>query len=286
MANLKEIRTRISSVKSTRQITSAMKLVSAAKLRKAQNRIEQLRPYAEQLKHILSYASQSMAGDKDFVYAQQRPVNKVLIVMVSSNKGLCGGFNANVVKKTVAEIKENYQDASVEIIAVGGKGADLFKKYPWDIIEKETEIFDKLTFNPVAEMAESLMQSFINKEYDKIITVYNSFVNAATQKVKAEQFLPVQIEEEEEEISNYIYEPDKNTIARELIPKSLKTQFYEVLLDSNAAEHGARMTSMQQATDNASDLLDEITLKYNKARQASITNEILEIVSGANALEG
>ncbi|MFP4662981.1 MAG: ATP synthase F1 subunit gamma [Bacteroidales bacterium] len=286
MANLKEIRTRISSVKSTRQITSAMKLVSAAKLRKAQNRIEQLRPYAEQLKHILSYASQSMADDKDFVYAQQRPVNKVLIVMVSSNKGLCGGFNANVVKKTVAEIKENYQDAKVEILAVGGKGADLFKKHPWDIIEKETEIFDKLTFNPVAEMAENLMQSFINKEYDKIITVYNSFVNAATQKVKAEQFLPVQIEEEEEEVSNYIYEPDKNTIARELIPKSLKTQFYEVLLDSNAAEHGARMTSMQQATDNASDLLDEITLKYNKARQASITNEILEIVSGANALEG
>ncbi|SRR6056297_2533065 len=286
MANLKEIRSRISSVKSTRQITSAMKMVSAAKLRKAQNRIEQLRPYADQLKHILSYVGQSMAEDKDFVYSRQRPVKNVMIVMISSNKGLCGSFNANVVKRTISEIQDSYQDANVDIFAIGSKAAEISKKHNFNIVKKETEIFDELSFETASEIAGNLMRDFVNEKYDKIICIYNSFVNAAAQRLKAEQFLPVEISEEEKESSNYIFEPDKSTITRDLIPRSLKTQFFKALLDSNASEHGARMTSMQQATDNATDLLEDITLQYNKARQSAITNEILEIVSGANALKG
>ncbi|HKK67197.1 MAG TPA: ATP synthase F1 subunit gamma [Bacteroidales bacterium] len=286
MANLKEIRSRISSVKSTRQITSAMKMVSAAKLRKAQNRIEQLRPYADQLKHILSYVGQSMAEDKDFVYSRQRPVKNVMIVMISSNKGLCGSFNANVVKRTISEIQDSYQDANVDIFAIGSKAAEISKKHNFNIVKKETEIFDELSFETASEIAGNLMRDFVNEKYDKIICIYNSFVNAAAQRLKAERFLPVEISEEEKESSNYIFEPDKSTITRDLIPRSLKTQFFKALLDSNASEHGARMTSMQQATDNATDLLEDITLQYNKARQSAITNEILEIVSGANALKG
>jgi F-type H+-transporting ATPase subunit gamma len=286
MANLKDIRSRISSVKSTRQITSAMKMVSAAKLRKAQNRIEQLRPYADQLKHILSYVGQNMAEDKDFAYTRQRTVKNVLIVMVSSNKGLCGSFNANIVKQTLSEISESYKGANVEVFAIGSKAAEISKKYKFNIIKTETEIFDDMSFDRISEIASGLMEDFVSEKYDKIICIYNSFVNAATQRIKSEQFLPVEISEEEEESSNYIFEPDKSTITEDLIPRSLKTQFYKALLDSNASEHGARMTSMQNATDNATDLLEEITLQYNKARQAAITNEILEIVSGANALKG
>lgn len=286
MPNLKDIRTRISSVTSTRQITSAMKLVSAAKLRKAQTRIEKLRPYSEQLKHILSYVGQSLQGEEDFDYIKKRPVNNVLIVMISSNKGLCGSFNANIVKKTVSEITNNYSDNNVEVMALGFKGAEMFKKYSYNIVERDTEIFEELNFNNSTEIAQNLMSWFLSEKYDKIITVYNEFVNAAVQKVKIEQFLPVEIETNNDEVSNYIFEPDKLSITRDLIPRTLRTQFFRTLLDSNASEHGARMTAMQQATDNATDLLGDLTLEYNKARQAAITNEILEITSGANALKG
>lgn len=285
MANLKEIRTRISSVKSTRQITSAMKLVSAAKLKKAQKRIENLRPYAEQLQHILSFVGNSITEDDNIVYLKERPVKKILIVMIASNKGLCGGFNANVTKKTVKEIENNYNNCEIEIFSIGSKGAEIFKKEKYNIVEKRTEIFDDLTYDNANEISSLLMNWFAEGKYDKIITVYNQFINAATQRVQADQFLPLKLEQDEDEVTDYIFEPDKLSITQDLIPKSLKTEFYRTLLDSNAAEHGARMTAMHQATDNASELIGELNLQYNKARQATITNEILEITSGANALK-
>ncbi|MGM0650362.1 MAG: ATP synthase F1 subunit gamma [Bacteroidota bacterium] len=287
MANLKEIRNRIKSVKSTRQITSAMKMVSAAKLRKAQNRIEQLRPYAEKLQQILSYVSQSMADDKDFVFIKERPVKKVLLVLIASNKGLCGSFNANVIKKAVAEIKNNYNDVEIDVITIGKKTHDIFKKHPYNIVKSDNEIFDNLSFNNVTELADQFMGWFTDGTYDKILFVYNTFINTVTQNTITEQFLPMQLEtNEDDDTYDYILEPDKEAITKELIPKALRTQMFKDLMDSVAAEHGARMTAMQQATDNATELLDEITLQYNKARQASITNELLEITSGADALKG
>ncbi|MFO7790659.1 MAG: ATP synthase F1 subunit gamma [Bacteroidales bacterium] len=287
MANLKEIRNRIKSVKSTRQITSAMKMVSAAKLRKAQNRIEQLRPYAEKLQQILSYVSQSMADDKDFEFIKERPVKKVLLVLIASNKGLCGSFNANVIKKAVAEIKNNYNDVEIDVITIGKKTHDIFKKHPYNIVKSDNEIFDNLSFNNVTELADQFMGWFTDGTYDKILFVYNTFINTVTQNTITEQFLPMQLEtNEDDDTYDYILEPDKEAITKELIPKALRTQMFKDLMDSVAAEHGARMTAMQQATDNATELLDEITLQYNKARQASITNELLEITSGADALKG
>jgi F-type H+-transporting ATPase subunit gamma len=288
MANLKDIRTRIKSVKSTRQITSAMKMVSAAKLRKAQNRIEQLRPYAEKLQQILSHVSKSMSDDKDFIYVKEREVKKVLMVIITSNKGLCGSFNSNVVKKSLAFISEHYSDAEVEVITIGKKANDMMKKQQYKIVQSETDIFDKLNFNEVTEFADQFMAWFADGTYDKIFTVYNSFINTVTQEVKTEQYLPMVLEsgEDDEETYDYIFEPDKDTITKELIPKSLRTQLFKDILDSFAAEHGARMTAMHQATDNATELLDEITLQYNKARQAAITNELLEITSGADAMRG
>ncbi len=285
MANLKEIRTRIASVKSTRQITSAMKLVSAAKLRKAQNKITQLRPYADKLDFILASIGQNLMEDDSFGLIQKREVEKVLVVIITSNRGLCGAFNTNAVKKAISHIQENYADKSVSLMCVGKKGGEIAKKYPYEIIRQENDIFDDLNFTNSAKLSESLAEIYLSGEFDKIDLVYNSFKNAATQELKADNYLPIQVNEEEQEIeTDYIFEPSKLEIGQELIPKSLNIHFYKSLLDSNAAEHGARMTSMHQATDNATDLLYDLTLEYNKARQAAITNEILEIVSGAEAL--
>lgn len=285
MANLKEIRTRISSVKSTRQITSAMKLVSAAKLRKAQNKVIQLRPYADKLDFILGSIGHSLMGDDSFGLIQQREVEKVLVVVITSNRGLCGAFNANALKKAVSHIEENYSDKEVHLMCIGKKAAEIAKKYPYKVARQEVEIFDDLRFSKSVELSESLAEMYLAGEYDKIDVVYNSFKNAATQELRADSYLPVQVNEEETEIeTDYIFEPSKMEIGQELIPKALNIHFYKSLLDSNAAEHGARMTSMHQATDNATELLYDLTLEYNKARQAAITNEILEIVSGAEAL--
>lgn len=285
MANLKEIRTRISSVKSTRQITSAMKLVSAAKLKKAQNRIVQLKPYSNKLNFIIEQIGAGLAEDKSFKLIQSRVVEKVLVVVITSNRGLCGAFNVNAVKKAIATIQEKYADKTVDLMCVGKEAAEIAKKYPFEIVRKEIEIFDDLRFSDSSEIAEDLITYFESGEYDAIELVYNSFKNAATQEQVSERFLPVEVKRSDDNITvDYIFEPSKEEIGKELVPKMLKIQFFKSLLDSNAAEHGARMTAMHQATDNASDLLHELTLQYNKARQAAITNEISEITSGAEAL--
>jgi F-type H+-transporting ATPase subunit gamma len=292
MAGLKEIRTRIASVKTTRQVTSAMKMVSAAKLKKAQDAILQIRPYAEKLHQILTSLSASLENVEDSVYTQSRIPEKVLIVLVSSNRGLCGGFNANIAKKAIELVKTKYnqqqQLGNVEFICLGKQGERQLKHRGMKVSGNKNDIFDSLTFENTSEVASEIMKAFVDGSYDRVELVYNQFRNAAVQILTSEQFLPVEIQEEETQNTNYdfIYEPSKEYIIRELIPRSLKIQFYKALLDSNAAEHGARMTAMHQATDNATALLGELTLQYNKARQATITNEILEIVSGAEALKG
>ena len=296
MPNLKEVRTRISSVKSTQQITSAMKMVAASKLRRAQNAILQMRPYAAKLKEILQNLSASLdAGDDASIYSRERDVSRVLIVTISSNRGLCGAFNANVIKRSVnlAETTYSTQHASgdVAFITIGRKVSEYFSKRKYNVIAKHDDIFDQLTFENVTVIAEDVMKRFADKEFDRVEIVYNQFKNAATQRLVTEQFLPVErIEGEAEDKTDvkadYIFEPNKLEIVRDLIPKSLKVQFYKALLDSFASEHGARMTAMHQATDNAQELLKDLSLAYNKARQAAITKEILEIVSGAEALKG
>jgi len=296
MANLKEVRIRIASVKSTQQITSAMKMVAASKLRRAQNAILQMRPYAAKLKEILQNLSASLdAGDDASIYSQQRETSKVLIIAVSSNRGLCGAFNANVIKTTVNLLITKYaaqhEQGNVAIMTIGKKVSEYFAKRKYSVIEKHDDIFDQLTFDNVSVIAEDLMARFAGKEFDAIEIVYNQFKNAATQRLVVEQFLPVErvIDESAgtgEVKSDYIFEPSKVEIVRDLIPNTLKVQFYKALLDSFASEHGARMTAMHQATDNAQELLKDLSLAYNKARQAAITKEILEIVSGAEALKG
>ncbi len=293
MASLKEIRTRITSVSSTKQITSAMKMVSAAKLRKAQDAILQMRPYANKLHEILTSLASSLDDADDNKYGKQRPVEKVLLVTISSNRGLCGGFNSNIVKK-VLELKETqYADqfakGNVDVIAFGKKAADILKHRGIESREAHNEVFEDLSFDNVTGFAEMLMEKFVSGEYDRIDLVYNQFKNAAVQILAQEQFLPVKIEEsDDKQVANkdYIFEPSKAFIVQELIPKSLRIQFYKALLDSHASEHGARMTAMHQATDNATELIRELKLHYNKARQTAITNEILEIVGGAEALSG
>ncbi|MDG2195152.1 MAG: ATP synthase F1 subunit gamma [Polaribacter sp.] len=284
MANLKEIRNRITSIGSTMKITSAMKMVSAAKLKKAQDAITAMRPYANKLTELLQNLSATLDSDAGGEYSTQREVSKVLLVVVTSNRGLCGGFNSSVVKETIKTIETNYKDCTVDICTIGKKGNILSKQY--NIIENNNEIFDALTFDNVAEIAENLMQLFADGSYDKIELVYNQFKNAATQIPTVEQFLPIAPVEDAVVSANldYIFEPSKEEIVLELIPKSLKTQLYKSIRDSFASEHGARMTAMHKATDNATDLRDELLLTYNKARQAAITNEILEIVGGAEAL--
>jgi len=284
MANLKEIRNRIASVSSTMQITSAMKMVSAAKLKKAQDAITAMRPYANKLTELLQSLSASLDADSGNKYSTQREINKVLVVSITSNRGLCGAFNSNIIKESYKLANETYGDKEVSFLAIGKKANDaLSKKY--NVIGNHSSIYDDLTFENSAEIAEMLMDKFVDAEFDKIILVYNKFKNAATQIIMNEQFLPiVPIENTTNVNVDYIYEPSQTEIVETLIPKSLKTQLYKAIRDSFASEHGARMTARHKATDNATELRDQLKLTYNKARQAAITNEILEIVGGAEAL--
>jgi F-type H+-transporting ATPase subunit gamma len=282
MANLKEIRNRIASVSSTMQITSAMKMVSAAKLKKAQDAITAMRPYSNKLTEILQSLSSSIDSDNKF--AQKRQVKRVLIVSITSNRGLCGGFNSNIFKKSTALANSVYNDCDVSFVAIGKKGNDFLQKN-LNVESTHIDIFDNLNMSSVSLIAESLMSNFISEEFDKIEIVYNKFKNAATQIVVNEQFLPIsEVEDKSNNNSDYIFEPSKTEIIEELIPKSLKNQLFKAIRDSWASEHGARMTAMHKATDNATDLRDQLKLTYNQARQAAITNEILEIVGGAEAL--
>lgn len=287
MANLKELRNRIQSVGSTMQITSAMKMVSAAKLKKAQDAIQQMRPYAEKLQELLSGLNASL-DQSESLYGTQRPLRKVLIISLTSNRGLCGAFNANVIRQT-RRIAADYvnQGVEVEIVAIGKKGNDLLRKvYP--VVANHSEIFNNIQFDDVAAVAQMAMDNFTSGNYDKVEVVYNHFKNAGSQEVITETMLPIAAPEEvnSDQALDYIFEPGKEEIVEELIPKSLKTQLFKAVLDSNASEHGARMTAMHKATDNAKELSRLLKLDYNKARQAAITNEILEIVGGAAALEG
>lgn len=300
MANLKEVRLRIESVNSTKQITSAMKMVAASKLRKSQNAITALRPYAEKLNEIMMRVSETLTQTQ----AQTQTGGRALIIPISSNKGLCGVFNANVIRATINLIKEEYQtyldDDKLDILCVGSKVEESlrFKKYP--VIGNENVLLDKLTYNSAASFAERLIRDFETKNYDKIVFVYNQFKNAATQVIVSEQFLPTTNSQQltansqqptaQESLSSsssdYIFQPNIDELYNEILPKSLKMQVYKMLLDSYASEQGARMVSMTQATDNATELLKELNLSYNKARQGAITNELVEIVSGAEALKG
>ena len=287
MANLKEIRNRIASVGSTMQITSAMKMVSAAKLKKAQDAITAMRPYSEKLTELLQNLSASLDSDTGSKYSDQRKVNNVLVVAITSNRGLAGAFNSNIFKHAKDLAATTYEGKKVDFFTIGKKGNDILKK-TGNVIENNNAIFDELTFNTTSVIAEKLMDLFANGSYDKIVIVYNNFKNAATQFVLTEQFLPILPPKASEtnKTPDYIFEPSKAEIVEELIPKSLKTQLFKSLRDSVASEHGARMTAMHKATDNATELRDALKLQYNKARQASITNEILEIVGGAEALAG
>jgi len=297
MANLKEMRLRIVSVKSTQQVTRAMKMVSAAKLRKAQDAIIQIRPYAEKLHEILvNLVAQNGSSDFENKYSAHKETKKILIVAITSNRGLCGGFNANVVKKIeelLATTYESYADRGmIDVLAIGKKGADGLKSKKISVAAANHQLFDGLQYSSAEEVAQDLMNSFSSGEYDHIDLVYNQFKNAAVQKLTVEQFLPVEIREELPEssdthhyFSDYIFEPNALEIMETIIPKSLKIQFYKAILDSVASEHGARMTAMHKATDNAAELVKDLNLQYNKARQSAITGEILEIVSGANALQ-
>ena len=283
MANLKEIRNRISSVSSTMQITSAMKMVSAAKLKKAQDAITAMRPYADKLTELLQNLSATLDADSGSKFSDQREVKNVLIVAITSNRGLCGAFNSNIIKQA-NHLATNYADKKVSVVSIGKKANDALSK-DYEVLSNESKVFDDLTFDNVAQIAEFLMQKFEDGSVDKIELVYNKFKNAATQIVTTEQFLPI-VPNSDDTNSNqdYIFEPSKVEIVETLIPKSLKTQLFKAIRDSFASEHGARMTAMHKATDNATELRDQLKLTYNKARQASITNEILEIVGGAEAL--
>ena len=282
MANLKEIRIRIGSVSSTMQITSAMKMVSAAKLKKAQDAITAMRPYSNKLSELMNSFSGS-SEDKSF--SLKRKINKVLIVAISSNRGLCGAFNANIFKEVNnLKSKPEYKNSDIHFLTIGKKINDSLSKTE-KIIKNESELFDNLNYQNVSSICENLMTYYLSHEYDHIELVYNSFKNAATQIIKSEQFLPIPVFESNDSLKmDYIFEPSQESIVNTLIPKSLKMQLFKAVRDSFASEHGARMTAMHKATDNASELRDELKLTYNKARQASITNEILEIVGGAEAL--
>jgi F-type H+-transporting ATPase subunit gamma len=284
MANLKEIRNRIASVSSTMQITSAMKMVSAAKLKKAQDAITAMRPYSDKLTELLQGLSASLDADTGSSFSEERPVNKVLIVAITSNRGLCGAFNTNILKHCTHLAKNVYGGKQVHFLAIGKKANDFLGKQ-YTVVANHSAIYDDLSFEKAAAIAENLMELFTGGSYDKIEVVYNKFKNAATQIVMTEQFLPIVPMEGGENISaDYAFEPSKREIIEQLIPKSLKTQLYKGIRDSFASEHGARMTAMHKATDNATELRDQLKLTYNKARQAAITNEILEIVGGAEAL--
>jgi F-type H+-transporting ATPase subunit gamma len=305
--NLKEVRSRITSVGSTMQITSAMKMVSAAKLKRAQDAITQMRPYANKLQEILQNVSSSLDASEN-IYTRKGQQKNVLLVVISSNRGLAGGFNANVIKKTWGLITNEYKGQSISVVSIGKKANDAFKRTEYhihgtDLPNNLNEIFDNLNYNNAAPIAEKIMDSFANNQFDKVVLIYNQFKNAAVQIVQDEQFLPVAPPQPSPKgketmgvntspsgrpggANDYIFEPSKEFIIGDLIPRSLKTQFYKALLDSVASEHGARMTAMHKATDNAKDMLRDLKISYNKARQTAITTEILEIVAGAEALNG
>ena len=291
MANLKEIRNRIASVGSTMQITSAMKMVSAAKLKRAQDAVTKLRPYAGKLKEILGNLS-AVADASENKLSQVNDSKSILIVAISSNRGLCGGFNNNIIKKVQHLIASDYQAFDVKVLCLGKKVKDVIKKTPNYFINDELaileDIFLDLTFERTGLIATQVMSLYEQQQFSKIVVVYNSFINAASQSIEVEQFLPLisPIPENNSNTVDYVFEPNKQELVSVLIPKSLKIQLFKSLLDSNASEHGARMTAMHKATDNAKDLQKSLKLTYNKARQAAITNEILEIVGGAEALNG
>lgn len=293
MPNLKEVRIRIASVKSTQQITSAMKMVAASKLRKAQNAILKMRPYAAKLKDILQNLSASLDPGDENAYTQKRTPERILLVVITSNRGLCGAFNTNILRTAALRIQQEYksqnQSGNVSILTVGRKATEYFKKRGYKVISSHDSIFDDLTYENASVISTGIMDAFTSKQYDLVDIVYNQFKNAAVQKVTVEQFLPVEPPAHDETAvktnTDYIFLPSEKEIVAELIPKSLRIQFYKSILDSNASEHGARMTAMHQATENAGDLIKELNLAYNKARQAAITKEILEIVSGAEALK-
>jgi F-type H+-transporting ATPase subunit gamma len=291
MPNLKEIRNRITSVGSTMQITSAMKMVSAAKLKRAQDAITQLRPYAEKLQEILGNLSASLDLSEN-AYSDQREAKNILIISITSNRGLCGGFNNNIIKRVNYLVNTEYADKNVHVLCLGKKIKDVYKRTPNyyinDSIAHVEDIFADLSFDNVAVIANDMMERFTAKEFDKVVIVYNKFLNAASQEVITEQFLPIipAAQDDNKAVGDYIFEPSKTEIVEDLIPKSLKIQLFKAILDSNASEHGARMTAMHKATDNAKELQRNLKLSYNKARQAAITNEILEIVGGAEALNG
>ena len=290
MPNLKEIRNRIVSVGSTMQITSAMKMVSAAKLKRAQDAVTKLRPYASKLKELLQNLS-AVTDSSENKFAKTNESKSVLLVAVTSNRGLCGGFNNNIIKRVQYLIQNDLKENDVKVLCLGKKVKDVIKKTPNYFITEELsgveDIFSDLTFDRASTIANELMELYKQQQFSKIVVVYNRFVNAATQAIETEQFLPVLEVKQEEGVSvaqDYIFEPNKEDLVAVLIPKSLKIQLFKALLDSNASENGARMTAMHKATDNANDLQKSLKLSYNKARQAAITNEILEIVGGAEAL--
>jgi F-type H+-transporting ATPase subunit gamma len=295
MPGLKEVRIRIASVKSTQQITNAMKMVAASKLRKAQMAVVRLRPYAAHLRDILQNLSGSIEDSNENTYAKERSPEKILIVVIASNRGLCGGFNSNAIKAVLNLLDTTYasqfKKGNVAFLTIGRKASEYFTKRNLNVIGIHDELLDHISFEKVALQAENLMKSFVDQQYDRIILVYNQFKNAAVQRLIVEPFLPIEsitpaTSKKSTVVPDYIFEPDKETIIRELIPKTLRIQLYKAVLDSFASEQGARMTAMQQATDNAKEILKELQLTYNKARQAAITKEILEIVSGAEALKG
>ncbi|WP_111670844.1 ATP synthase F1 subunit gamma [Algoriphagus litoralis] len=288
MANLKEVKQRITSVISTQQITKAMKMVSAAKLRRAQDRIIQMRPFSQKLTAILNNVSAASEGATDLIYAQKREVKKVLLIPITSDKGLCGAFNSNVMKATNLAIREQFVGADITIMPVGKKSLEYFKKTNYPKIENFSTLFMDMSSDNIRAAANYAMNAFAVGEFDQVFLIFNEFKNVATQIVRTEQFLPMEaVATEEVKVdTDYILEPSREFIIEELVPKALRTQFLKAILESNASEHGARMTAMDKATENAGDLLKELKLMYNRTRQAAITNEILEIVAGANALGG
>ena len=290
MANLKDIRTRISSVKSTRQITNAMKMVAASKLRRAQNAITQLRPYANKLNEILSRLSEAKGTVSDNIYAEERKEEKVLLLALSSNRGLCGPFNSNVVKKIIelseGQYKEQHENGNLTIVTMGSKSGQILDAKGYEISGNYDDIYSDMSYDKVSEVTVQLMTDFIEKKYDKIEIIYNRFKNAAVQILTQEQFLPIKPDDSVHDNHDYIFEPSQEYIFETLIPDSLKTQLFTALTDSFASEQGARMTAMHQATDNATEMIRSLTITYNKARQAAITKEILEITAGAEALKG
>ena len=273
---------------STQQITKAMKMVSAAKLRRAQEKIVQMRPYSQKLTAILNNVSAASEGDSDIVFAAKREVKKVLLIPVTSDKGLCGAFNTNILKATNLAIKEQFEGAEITVLPLGKKAYEYYKKSNYQVIDTYFTVFQQLNFDVVKEAATYSMDGFLSGEYDQVVLVFNEFKNVATQVVRVEQFLPMAPQEGEAAVTetDYLLEPSRTYIIEELVPISLRIQFYKAVLESNASEHGARMTAMDKATENAGELLKELKLMYNRTRQAAITNEILEIVAGANALAG